>query len=309
MMNSSMRLGGVLALLAAGGGVAALGKLDRQVGFDSVLEMWGDLVRDADQVAMKAAPVPMAEEIALGQRFSESMKGQWTGDAALTTYVTGVAQPLKAFVRRKDMPYHFHVVDSPEVNAFALPGGEIYVFRGLLEFVESESELAAVLGHEMSHVDLKHCVDRYRYELSLKRAGAGDLGKVVDMSRRLATVAYSQFQEVEADAQGMRICIDARYDPEAAPRLFTRMSATMEGGVRPREKTPVGEVARSTAGMLSGYFRSHPPSADRTKRLEELLRSERGNFGQTQYYVGRKNLTHHIPFFEEAFKEEWRVLN
>ena len=303
-----MRLAGVLGLLAAGGGVAALGKLERQAGFESVLEMWGDLVRDADQVAMKAAPVPMAEEIALGQRLSESMKGQWTEDPVLTAYVTGVAQPLKAFVRRKEMPYHFHVVDSPQVNAFALPGGEIYVFRGLLEFVESESELAAVLGHEMSHVDLKHCVDRYRYELSLKSAGAGDLGQIVDMSRRLATVVYSQFQEVEADTQAMRICIDTRYDPEAAPRLFARMGATMEGGGKPREKTPAGEVAGSTARLLSDYFRSHPRSENRSKRLEELLRRERGNFGQTEFYVGKKNLNNHIPFFEEAFKDEWRTM-
>ncbi len=303
-----MRLAMVLVLLAAAGGVAALGKLDPQVGFESVLEMWGDLVRDADQVAMKAAPVPLAEEVALGQRLAESMKDQWTDDAALTTYVTGVAEPLRAFVRRKEMPYHFHVVDSPAVNAFALPGGEIYVFRGLLEFVESEAELAAVLGHEMSHVDLKHCVDRYRYELSLKSAGAGDLGHIVDISRRLATVAYSQFQEVEADAQSTRLCISARYDPEAAPRLFARMSANMEGGVKPRAKTPAGEVAGSTARVLSDYFRSHPRSEDRTKRLDELLRGERVNFGQTQFYVGKKNLRGHIPFSEETFKDEWRIL-
>ena len=63
MMNSRMTLAGVAVLLAAGSGVAALGNLERQVGFDSVLEKWGDLVRDADQVAMKAAPVPLAQRV------------------------------------------------------------------------------------------------------------------------------------------------------------------------------------------------------------------------------------------------------
>jgi Zn-dependent protease with chaperone function len=132
------------------------------------------------------------------------------------------------------------------------------------------------------------------------------LGHMVDMSRRLATVAYSQFQEVEADAQGMRLSIDSRYDPEAAARVFARMSMTLEGGAKPREKTPVGEVARSTASVLSDYFRSHPPSADRTRRLEEQLRKERPTFGATDFYVGKRNIVEHIPFIVQAFKDEWR---
>ena len=152
MMNSRMRLAALTLIIAAGGGIAAMGKLEHRIGFDSVLEMWGDLVRDADQVAMKAAPVPVADEIALGEKLSSAMKDQWTAEPVLTAYVNGVGQAMKPFLRRKEIPYHFHVVDAPSINAFALPGGEIYVFRGLLEFVESESELAAVLGHEMSHV-------------------------------------------------------------------------------------------------------------------------------------------------------------
>lgn len=295
----------VAAVIAAGGGVASMGKLEHQVGFDSVLEMWGDLVRDADQVAMKAAPVPIEEEIALGEKLSAAMKDNWKAEPELTPYVDGIGQPMKAFLQRKNIPYHFYVVDSPQVNAFALPGGQIYVFRGLLEFVESEAELAAVIGHEMAHVDLKHCVDRYRYQLSLKRAGAGELGEVVDMARRLATISYSQFQEVEADAQGSRMLVDARYDPQAASRLFTRMGEVMEGKSRPAAKTPMGEVARASAGMLSDYFRSHPRSEDRASRLSEQERKALRSLDNRQFYLGRKNLHEHIPFFEKAFDEEW----
>ena len=307
MMNSRLRLAVVLALLALGGGVAALGKLERQAGFDSVLEIWGDLVRDADQAAMKAAPVSISEEIALGLRLANALKGQWREDPALSAYITGVAQPLKSFVRRKEMPYQFHVLDSAEINAFALPGGEIYVFRGLLDFVESEAELAAVLGHEISHVDLMHCVDKYRYELSLKRSGAGDLGHVVDMSRRLAVASYSRFQEVDADAQSLRLSIESRYDPGAAPRLFARMGAQPGIGANPRAKTPAGEFASSTARMMSDYFRSHPRSEDRTKRLDELIRGERSRLAGTRFYIGKKNLNAHIPFPEKAFDDEWRI--
>ena len=307
MMNSRLRFAVVLALLALGGGVAAMGKLERQAGFDSVLEIWGDLVRDADQAAMKAARVSIPEEIELGQRLSDALKGQWREDAALAAYVSGVAQPLQSFVRRKGIPYHFHVLDSAEINAFALPGGEIYVFRGLLDFVESEAELAAVLGHEISHVDLMHCVDKYRYELSLKRSGAEDLGQIVDMSRRLATASYSRFQEVEADAQSFRLSIESRYDPGASPRLFARMGAKVEAGANPRAKTPAGEFASSTARMMSDYFRSHPRSEDRTKRLDELMRGERSRLAGMRFYIGKKNLNAHIPFSEKAFDDEWRT--
>ena len=307
-MNSQMRLAIVAAIIAAGGGVAAMGKLEHQIGFDSVLEMWGDLVRDADQVAMKAAPVSAADEIALGEKFSAAMKDNWPAEPVLTAYVDGVGQPLKAFLRRKEIPYHFQVVDSPSVNAFALPGGEIYVFRGLLEFVESEAELAAVLGHEMSHVDLKHCVDRYRYQLSLKRAGVGDIGQIVDMARSLATISYSQFQEVEADTQGARILIDARYDPDAAARVFTRMGEVLEGKRRPGAKTPAGEVAASTVNMVSDYFRSHPGSEDRARRLSERVRNESPRLASTRFYVGKKNLRDHIPFAEKSFNDEWMTM-
>ena len=194
------------------------------------------------------------------------------------------------------------------MNAFALPGGEIYVFRGLLEFVESESELAAVIGHEMSHVDLKHCVDRYRYQLSLKRAGAGDIGQMFDIGRSLATIAYSQFQEVEADAQGTRISIDARYDPDAAARVFTRMGEVMDGSVRHGAKTPAGEAASSAVTMVSDYFRSHPGSEDRARRLSELVRNESSRLAGSQFYIGKKNLRDHIPFFEKSFNDEWLTM-
>ncbi len=308
-MQSNLRFAAVVAIVAAGAGIAAMGKLERQIGFDSVREIWGDLVRDADQVTMKAAHVSTAEEVELGTKLSASMKGAWTEDQPLTEYVTGVAASLKGFVRRKDMPYHFHVVESPQVNAFALPGGEIYVFRGLLEFVESEAELAAILGHEMSHVDMKHCIDHYRYEVAMKRVGAAEVGQGIDQSRRLASIAYSQFQEVEADAQGMRMSIDATYDPEAAARLFQRMSQAFEGKSKVYRKTPAGEAVAATAAMVSDFFRSHPRSEDRSRRLAELSRNEHSRLAGSLFYIGVKNLNGHIPLSEKAFDNEWRRMN
>jgi predicted Zn-dependent protease len=305
-MQPNLRLAAVVTLVAAGAGIAAMGSLEHQIGFDSVREIWGDLVRDADQVAMKAAPVSIPQEVALGQKLSAAMKDSWQEDGELSTYVTAIGQQFLPALRRGQMPYHFHVVDSPQVNAFALPGGEIYVFRGLLEFVETEAELAAVIGHEMAHVDLKHCLDHYRYQLALQNAGAGELGQVVDLSRRLATVSYTQFQEVEADAEGWKLAVSASYDPDAAANLFERMGKVFEGKVTAHQRNPAGELIKASASVLTDYFRSHPRSADRAQRLSELTRSHYLSLTGKQFYEGRKNLAKHIPLSEKAFDNEWR---
>src|SRR4029077_11517551 len=121
-------------------------------------------------------------------------------DADAGRYVMGVAQPLLPYLRRPGIRCEFHVIDSPLTNAFALPGGQIFVMRGLLEFVESEAELAAVLGHEMSHVDLRHCIEHYQYEAKLKKAGVPELGWIVETAHRLVMLGFSPQQELEADA-------------------------------------------------------------------------------------------------------------
>ena len=159
----------VLALLAAGAVLATRGTADPDVSLSSLVELWSDALRDADQVGMKLTRVSDAEEMRIGSDLARGITE--TEDEADTAYVKAVAQPLLAHVRRQGIHYEFHVIESPQINAFALPGGQIFVMRGLLDFVDSEAELAAVLGHEISHVDLRHCIERYQYEAKLEKAG------------------------------------------------------------------------------------------------------------------------------------------
>ena len=186
------------------------------------------------------------------------------------------------------------MIESPSINAFALPGGQIYVLRGMMNFLESEAELAAILGHEMAHVDLRHCVERYQYEHAMKRAGAGDAGQVIHMARMLVTIGYSQFQELDADAEGARLAIDAGYDPEAAEAVFTRLGKLLGESARPRQTTPAGEITASLDEALSDYFRTHPRSAERAKRMHNLATSH-PELNNRQFYVGKQNYASRTP--------------
>src|SRR5260370_42098150 len=139
-------------------------------------------------------------------------------DARWQPYVEAVGQKVAMGRQRKGIPYQFLVIDEAVQNAFALPGGRVFIYRGMLEFLNSEAELAAILGHEISHVDLRHCVERYQYQYKLKA-----LGSMLEFAHRLMIVGFTQDQESDADSQGEQLAIEAGYDPDAAAVLFERM--------------------------------------------------------------------------------------
>ena len=157
------------------------------------------------------------------------------------------------------------MAQTPVINAFALPGGHVIVTTGMLGFVQSNAELAEVIGHEIAHVDLRHAVERHQFQYRL--------GPLVELFHRLAAMPYTADQELDADAEGLRLSLAAGYDPAAAPALFTRLRQ-LEGPGGPRAVTPAG-VGAVGGGGGGSYFRSHPPSEERALRLEKLARKRR----------------------------------
>lgn len=293
----------VLGLLAAGAALATRGTADPDVSLSSVVELWSDALRDADQVGMKLTRVRDAEEMKIGSDLARGITE--TEDEAATAYVKAVAQPLLAHVRRQGIHYEFHVIESPQINAFALPGGQIFVMRGLLDFVESEAELAAVLGHEISHVDLRHCIERYQYEAKLKKAGVPELGSMVEMAHRLATLGFSPEQELDADALGQALSVEAGYNPDAAADLFKRMQAKFHEPARTQATTPAGELAQAAGGAIGTYFRTHPPSEDRARRLTDMAAKYHNG---DSYYIGKQNLHERIARSSHAYPDEFHRL-
>ena len=166
-----------------------------------------------------------SDEISLGQRYNKQIAKQQPTypDKALNDYVTRIGQQLAAVSHRSKLKFEFKVVDSTDVNAFALPGGFIYITRGLLAYLNSEAELAAVLGHEIGHVTARHSVRQHSASTA-----TGVLGAVVtaatgvrgsqDLFNLMGGAllsGYGRKHELESDRLGAQYLVKAGYDPRA----------------------------------------------------------------------------------------------
>ncbi|MCC6467506.1 MAG: M48 family metalloprotease, partial [Alphaproteobacteria bacterium] len=163
------------------------------------------------------------DEQAVGREEHPRILRQFGGayeDAALASYVTGVGQSLAVVSELPEQQFTFTVLNSPIVNAFALPGGYVYVTRGLLALAGSEGELASVLAHEIGHVTARHAIQRLQQAQRLAldaNAGGGASAGVGDVGRDATAYVqgYSREQELEADTLGIRYLARAGYDPAA----------------------------------------------------------------------------------------------
>lgn len=289
------RLVFVLALLAAGAALATRGAKDPTVTLNSLSELWSDTLRDTDQIGMKVTRLSDAGEMRIGAELAQSDPAAGLAPPAEEAYVNSVGQTVAQHVRRRAIRYRFHVVNSPMIDAFALPGGQVFVTSGMLEFVVSEAELAAILGHEIAHVDLRHCIERYQYEIRLRQAGMPEAGQLAETAHRLATFPFASYQELDADAQGERMSIESGYDPAAAPRLFERLTVRLAEPLRVQAATPAGEVTQSAGEAIDSFLRSHPPSQERARDLDALVARNRTAFQGKPFYAGRQNLRDRVP--------------
>lgn len=231
----------------------------------------------ADQMASR---LPPAGERALGETTFEQIRNALSDDPVLpldTCESTVGLAALNAMAARitagiaLDHPLQFHVLDDPMVNAFALPGGIVVFFRGMLEATESPDELASVMAHEIGHV-MSHDPTRH----ALRSAGSiGILGLLLGdfaggavvllLTEKLIAANYSQSAELAADAFGLRRLEAAQIDPEAMALMFTRLQHA-EGS----------DTEDATASYLR-YFLSHPLTQDRIA----IVRQEAVDAGET----------------------------
>jgi beta-barrel assembly-enhancing protease len=295
----------VLGALILGAAVATRGTPDPVVSLESLTELWTDTLRDTDQIGMKATRVSDAEEMRIGAELAQNVGYLGPEDSTAHYYVDAVGQTVAQHVQRRGIRYQFHVIGSPAVNAFAIPGGQIFVTTAMLQFVESEAELAAILGHEISHVDLRHSIERYQYEAKLRNAGMPVAGQIAEIAHQLATFGFAHDQELDADAQGERMTIESGYDPEAASAVFRRLQAKMGEPSRVPAATPAGEVAQSAGVAVEAFFRSHPPSEERARALDQMVARQRSELKGKAFYVGRANLRERIAKSSRQYPGEY----
>jgi predicted Zn-dependent protease len=206
------------------------------------------------------------KEIAMGKQLSAQVEQQvkLVDDPVITEYVNRVGQNL---VRNSDakVPFTIKVVDSDEVNAFALPGGFFYLNTGVILAADDESEMAAVMAHEIAHVAARHATEQQAKATILNIATipaifvGGPAGLAVrqglGFGGALGFLHFSRGQESEADYLGVQYLWKTGYDPGAAVSFFEKLQA--------KEK--------AKPGTMNAMFRDHPPTGDRVQHTKETI--------------------------------------
>jgi len=186
-------------------------------------------------------------------------------DKNLQNYVSGVGHKVVKYTERGDVRYKFYLLDSPVVNAFALPGGYIYVTRGVMALSNSEDELAAVLGHEAGHVTARHSAERYSRGVATT-LGATILSSVIDSSgvsqalglgSDLYLKSYSRGQESQADTLGIRYLTKAGYAPNGMAAFLSNLQADSA-----LQASLDGNKSKNT----NSFFSTHPGTAERINK-------------------------------------------
>ncbi len=242
-----------------------------------------------------------AQEAQIGAEAAKQIQqefGLYQGLPGLNKYVSEVGQKLAAHSRRKNVTYRFQVLDTPVINAFALPGGYVYVTRGILARMSSEDELAAVLGHEMTHVDARHSASQLSKQalagfgltaLSILSPDvAQKAGGLVDASLQLAFLGYSREDEREADEGGITYMEAAGYNPRGAAKMFHMFLALEEKEPSSMERfllshPPTPERLQYAESRIAKLAATHPKQAAKDLRREAFLRKIEGlDLGQSR---------------------------
>ncbi len=208
------------------------------------------------------------QEVALGRQNAEEINSQLpiVTDPAVSAYIQNLGESIAKTTSRADLDWHFYVVNTKQVNAFALPGGYVYVNRGLIESADRLDELAGTLGHEIGHVIQRHSVKQMQTE---EKANVGvavlcTLTSICNSGLAQAAVQvggtalfarHSRLDELQADSEGIVNVTRAGYDPQGIPDLFQVL-------LKERRYQPT---------IVEGWFASHPLEEARITRAKELI--------------------------------------
>jgi predicted Zn-dependent protease len=240
------------------------------------VEGWGCATNPATG-ARQIMLVSESQEIAMGRDYDRQVVASigLYPDSGLQRYIQQFGMRLAATSERPNLPWTFHVVDDPVVNAFALPGGFIYVTRGIMAHLNSEAELAGVVGHEIGHVTARHSVSQMSKQqlaqlgLAVGAIASPELGRYAGLASQALGVLflkYSRDNESQADELGLRYMRRATYDPREMPHVFEMLArvSQAQGG-----------------GRVPEWLATHPDPENRRGRIEQEIAAGPQSFAGT----------------------------
>lgn len=268
-------LAGIVVLGVASIVLSQRQRIDVPPGPAAVLYLVGDTEQELTRMPVRFTRMSDEEEIRAGDAIAkayslENNEKKSAETIEIENYLARVGRGLAAHAHRK-LPYRFHYVPGAYyLNAFSLPGGHVYVGEGLLSLMDSEDQLAAVMAHEIEHIDHYHCAERLQQQEALRKSPFGILAA---LPIEIFQAGYSKEQEFEADREGTRLAVQSGYSANGAIRMFETFQRLYEES-QARAKTPQEELSSVALQTLTGYFQAHPPTAERIAQIRSMIASE-----------------------------------
>ena len=227
--------------------------------------------------------ISTSQEVSLGEQSEPEFLAQYGGEInspAIRSYVSNLGMRLAAQSERPTLPWNYHVVDSSVINAFALPGGKVFITRGLLANLENEAQLAGVLGHETGHVTAQHISQQMTQALGVQLLGAG-LGAAAEYSNKdylrvlgvgaqaggsLYLLKFGRDQETQADELGMRYMSRLSYDPQAQVQVMEVLKKVAGGGAGQPEFLSTHPLPQTRITHLTGVLNQQYPDYKDTNK-------------------------------------------
>ena len=230
-----------------------------------------------------------AQEISMGRESDAQIKAEMGvyNDPELQQYVSRIGLQLAKLSERPDLPWQFTVVDQAAINAFALPGGFIYITRGILPFLDNEAELAGVLGHEIGHVTARHSVRQYSRSIggALLLGGLGvfvpaarPFGQISEQALGLLFLKYGRADEVQADELGARYESSGGWDPAGVPGMLSTLGR-------------LDEAAGDRKGVPN-WLSTHPDPLERVALIQPTVQKLKA--GRTNFVTDRDSLLRRV---------------
>ena len=267
-----------------------------------------------------------AQEIAMGREADAQVRAEMGiyDDPELAKYVSDIGLKLAKLSERPNLPWQFAVVDQPAINAFALPGGFIYLTRGILPYLDNEAELAGVLGHEIGHVTARHSVRQYSRTIGGVAAlgaigvfvpAARPFGQMSQQALGLLFLKYGRADELQADQLGARYEASGGWDPAGVPGMLATLGrldeTTDRKGVpnwlstHPDPLSRVAEIAPTVTLLKAGETDFATNREGLERRIDGVIFGDNPDQGVT-----RGSTFLHPPLrFRIDFPSKWQIAN
>lgn len=274
--------------------IASHKSLNNKISFSNVFQVAGNITSSANRGVGSALPIDSLDEKKLGDEIKKKYRQyNYPYLEKDRIYLNSLLKNLD-WSKSKKFDYEIFVEEVPEANAYALPGGVIIVTQPLLLAVKSESELIAIIAHEIGHIENSHCFNAIKFEVLTKKMKLGSLGKIADAAEGIVLRhSYSKTQEAEADDYAFEMIKNSKYDIMAVSNSFKSLM----------EYSGTYAYGRS---ILRDYFQTHPSLEQRTEKFASKAVVWKKKHPKEDRYIGVENLEKRVNFADENFGErEW----